>query len=171
MPERAARRCPTVLALCFQLIPFAVLKPDAKLRERVVCVLHNTPVSKILRTLPTAHSIYGQNLMPVSELKYNLHDSHIAEFSFGPRREVTLTVALDPVWNINKPATIKLRFSAIENYEAVQSYFHSNYVERALPNAYWDEIQELSAIDKKTYRLILGSGIVDIVCKGYQEVH
>ncbi len=109
--------------------------------------------------------------MPVSELKYNLHDSHIAQFSFGPRREVTLTIALDPVWNENLEATIKLRFSAIENYEAVQSFFNSNYVQRALPNAYWDEIDELSRIDKKTYRLSLGSGIVDIVCKGYQEVH
>lgn len=109
--------------------------------------------------------------MPVTELKYNLHDSQIAQFSFGPRREITLTIVLDPVWNENQERTIKLRFSAIENLEAIQSFFNSNYTQRLLPNAYWDEIQEFSRLDKKTYRLTLGSGIVDIVCKGYQEVH
>jgi hypothetical protein len=29
----------------------------------------------------------------------NYHDSHLARYAAGPRREVSLEIALDPIWN------------------------------------------------------------------------
>ncbi len=108
--------------------------------------------------------------MIVNELKFNLHDSQLEKFTFGFRRDLTLTIVLDPVWNKNLDSKINLRFAAIENLEAVREFFNNNYTKRIAPNTYWDEIEELVLLDKKTCRLSLSLGFVDIIGKGFQVV-
>ena len=37
--------------------------------------------------------------MKFRSFKRNFHDGQLASFTLGPRRELTLEIALDPVWN------------------------------------------------------------------------
>jgi hypothetical protein len=54
---------------------------------------------------------------------FNFHDSHLADFSIGPRKEVTLHIALNPMWNEKNEKTVVARFGAIENMEQVATFF------------------------------------------------
>lgn len=60
--------------------------------------------------------------MSLTRLPVNFHDSQLAMFSVGPRKEVTLCVALDPVWN-KEAKTVVVRLSAIENMPVVSAFF------------------------------------------------
>jgi hypothetical protein len=64
--------------------------------------------------------------MTFRSFRHNYHDGHLASFTLGPRRQLTLEVALDPVWNTDTDSA-SVRFGGIENYEEVASFF------RALP--------------------------------------
>jgi hypothetical protein len=55
--------------------------------------------------------------------EFNFHDSQLADFSVGPRREVALHIVLDPVWNEKKEKRVVVRFGAIENMSEVVAYF------------------------------------------------
>ena len=59
--------------------------------------------------------------MTKPEVEYELHDSTIVAVSTGPRREVSVTIDLYPIFYPNKPR-VRLRFGGIENFEAVQRY-------------------------------------------------
>lgn len=54
---------------------------------------------------------------------FNFHDGQLRDFSVGPRKEVTLHIALDPVWNEKQERTVLVRFGAIQNFEAVAAFF------------------------------------------------
>ena len=56
-------------------------------------------------------------------LKANFHDGQLEAVEFGPRREVTLSVRLDPVWNGGDARVQRLQLSAVENYEEVRAFF------------------------------------------------
>jgi len=58
---------------------------------------------------------------------HNFHDGNLVSFTLGPRRELTLEIALDPVWNKESPPIVYVRFGGIENYDEVASFV------RALP--------------------------------------
>ena len=62
-----------------------------------------------------------QSLMTKPEVEYELHHSTIVAVSTGPRREVSVTIDLYPIFYPNKPR-VRLRFGGIENFEAVQRY-------------------------------------------------
>lgn len=64
--------------------------------------------------------------MKFRSFRHDYHDSHLASFTLGPRRELALEVALDPVWNKGAPSA-SVRFGGIENYDEVAAFF------RALP--------------------------------------
>jgi hypothetical protein len=51
------------------------------------------------------------------------HDGHIESVEVGPRREVVITVRLDPVWNDGDDSARRLHFSSIQNFEEVASFF------------------------------------------------
>ena len=58
----------------------------------------------------------------IKEIQYEYHDGWIDSVSIGPRKEVTIGVCLDTVWN---PGTdhAEIRFGGIYNYECVSKYF------------------------------------------------
>jgi hypothetical protein len=66
--------------------------------------------------------------MKVRSFKHNFHDGQLASYSLGPRRELTLEIALDPVWNKEAPPSASVRFGGIENFDEVALFF------RALPS-------------------------------------
>jgi hypothetical protein len=76
--------------------------------------------------------------MAFRSFQRNYHDACLASFTLGPRRELILEIALDPVWNKQAPPTAYVRFGGIENYDEIVSFF------RALPpprsNGYIAEI-------------------------------
>jgi hypothetical protein len=53
------------------------------------------------------------------------HDGGLTEVVLGPRREVRLTIRLDPVWNEGNEMECTLHLSDIKNYEAVKGFFQS----------------------------------------------
>jgi len=76
--------------------------------------------------------------MAFRSFQRNYHDSQLARFTLGPRRELTLEIALDPVWNKQAPPSASVRFGGIENYDAVVSFFRALPPPR--PNGYIAEI-------------------------------
>lgn len=54
-------------------------------------------------------------------LRYYYHDGALVSFDIGPRREVTLTIHLDEVWNPNG-GTIGVRFGAVANLDEVRAF-------------------------------------------------
>ena len=65
--------------------------------------------------------------MALRSFRNNFHDGHLMSFTLGPRLELTVEIALDPVWNKEGPSSVSLRFGGIANYDEVASFF------RALP--------------------------------------
>lgn len=59
--------------------------------------------------------------MTKPDIEYELHDSTIVAVSTGPRREVSVTIDLYPVFYANKPR-VQLRFGGIENFDTVHRY-------------------------------------------------
>jgi hypothetical protein len=100
--------------------------------------------------------------MAVLELEYNYHDASIVEFSVGPRNELRLEIALDPVWN-SSPSVV-LRFGAIANLSEVTAYLEL-IPPRAAPDAYLARIERLEYTSAKPPRLALhleGAGVLEI---------
>jgi hypothetical protein len=56
-------------------------------------------------------------------LNAEYHDGVVEAIELGPRREVILTVRLDPVWNNGDGTTRRLHFSAIQNFDEVSGFF------------------------------------------------
>lgn len=102
--------------------------------------------------------------MKFRSFKHNYHDGHLASFALGPRRELTLDLALDPVWNDNRQSAC-LRFGGIENYDEVASFF------RALPRPPRHDAYIAEVIGVQ----YLGEGpnwvVVDLAGHGHVRVH
>ena len=56
-------------------------------------------------------------------LKYEYHDAVVERHQIGPKRELILDVVLDQFLNPGAPKNVQLRFGAIDNMEAVRSFF------------------------------------------------
>ena len=63
--------------------------------------------------------------IPRLPLNAEYHDGQLEAVELGERREVTLTVRLDPVWNDGQSPSRRIRFSAIKNYDEVRTFFAS----------------------------------------------
>lgn len=61
--------------------------------------------------------------MSFRRFPYNFHDGQLTDFRVGPRKEVTLEIALDPVWNQKQERTVLARFGGIKNFETVAAFF------------------------------------------------
>ena len=59
--------------------------------------------------------------MTQPKVEYDLHDSTIVSVSSGPRREVSVTIDLYPIFYPDKQR-IQLRFGGIDNFNTVQLY-------------------------------------------------
>jgi hypothetical protein len=91
--------------------------------------------------------------MKPRQFNHDYHDAHLAGFSIGPRREVNLEIALDPVWN-NGRKTAHVRLGAIRNFDAVAAFM------RSLPpaparDAYLEAIIRLELMPEKSHPVLL----------------
>ena len=74
------------------------------------------------------------NRAPKFPTHYEYHDGSLEAVELGPRREVTLHIGLDPVWNNGDALVRRVRFSAIENYEEAATFFRP-YASSEPPNS------------------------------------
>lgn len=103
--------------------------------------------------------------MKFRSFRHNFHDGHLASFTLGPRREITLVIDLDPVWNKEAPPSVSVRFGGIGNYDEVASFFHA-LPKPQQPDAY---IAEVLGLD------YAGDGpnwvVVDLASHGHIAIH
>lgn len=80
-------------------------------------------------------------------LNAEYHDGVVEAVEVGPRREIVITVRLDPVWNDGDGSTRRLYFSAIQNFEEVAAFF-----QRASPaeggEGFVDEVLGIMLVSK-----------------------
>ncbi len=103
--------------------------------------------------------------MKFRSFRHNFHDGHLASFTLGPRRELTLEIALDPVWNKEGPASASVRFGGIENYDVVASFFRA-LPEPPRPDAYIAEVIGLQYVGEGPNWIV-----VDLAGHGHVRVH
>lgn len=107
----------------------------------------------------------------VAPLPYNFHDAALASIRVGPRREVTLTVALDLPGRLGDHIA-HIRFGGIDNFEEVRAFF-GNLPPRPSTRAFIDRIAQLdyaktevSRPKKQVFRLELEAhGAITIHCR------
>ena len=58
--------------------------------------------------------------MTFRKLNNNYHDSHLVRYKLGPRKELSLNIHLDSVWNKDAAEVVVVRFGGIKNYEFVK---------------------------------------------------
>ena len=107
--------------------------------------------------------------MSAPELKHKYHDASLVAFSIGPRNELQLEVALDPVWNASPSAV--LRFGAIANLSEVAAYL-GRIPARVAPGAYLARIETLEYNAAKPPHTVLqleGVGVLEIECSKVSE--
>ncbi len=63
--------------------------------------------------------------MKIRSFRHSFHDGQLAGFTLGPRRELTLEIALDPVWNKEASLSAFVDLGGIENFEEVASFFRT----------------------------------------------
>ena len=90
------------------------------------------------------------------------HDGQVEAIDVGPRRELTLTVRLDPVWNDGDDSTRRLHFSAIQNFEEVAAFFQRGLPARVQAR-YLDEVVGIVLASKGVIGL-------DLANLGYVEL-
>ena len=73
--------------------------------------------------------------MKFRSFKHNFHDSQLAGFALGPRRELSLEIAIDPAWNKGSAVSTSVRFGGIENFDEVVAFFDALPLPRH-PDAY-----------------------------------
>ena len=90
------------------------------------------------------------------------HDGWIESVELGPRREVVLTVRLDPVWNDGDGSSRRLHLSSIQNFEEVAAFFGRCLAERVSAE-YVDEVHGITLVSEGVIGIELASsGYVDV---------
>ena len=95
-------------------------------------------------------------------LKAEYHDGVVETVEVGPRREVAITVRLDPVWNNGDDSSRRLHFSAIQNFEEVAAFFRQGSPARG----------EAGCVDEVVGIVLVSKGIIgiDLAGLGYVEL-
>ena len=103
--------------------------------------------------------------MKFRSFRHNFHDGQLVRFTLGPRRELAMEIALDPVWNKESPHSASVRFGGIANFEEVAEFFRA-LPQPARPDAYIVEVIGLQ---------YLGTGpnwvVIDLVDHGHIDIH
>jgi hypothetical protein len=98
--------------------------------------------------------------MKIRSFEHEFRDGHIASFTLGPRRELTLEIALNPVWN--KHARLaSVRFGGVQNYNEVASFFRALPVPPA-PHAYVAESIGIKYVGNGRDEILVDHGHVKI---------
>ena len=93
---------------------------------------------------------------------HSYHDGALIAASIGPRREVSLVIRLDPVWNdgVDKECTVRL--GAIQNFEDVAAFVRTLRAPDH-PGAYIDGVLHLGWTAEGNVRFELAThGFVEI---------
>ncbi len=106
-----------------------------------------------------------------SPLPCEFHDAGLVAVEVGPRREVTLAVALDPVWGTAE-SIVRVRFGGVVNFDEVREFFAA-LAPVPFPGVFLDSIEcldydpaEVSRVDRLVLRLELDhGGAVTIRCR------
>jgi hypothetical protein len=61
--------------------------------------------------------------MNLPHLLNDYHDAQLERVAIGPRRELTLFLHLDPVWNPSILEYAVVRFGSIDNFDEVERFF------------------------------------------------
>src|SRR3954464_4146389 len=80
--------------------------------------------------------------MALPELSYNFHDAGLISVELGPRREVTLVVALDDPGQ-PRHLNVRVRFGGISNFSDVEA-FCARVPKPVAPCAYLTQVEELN---------------------------
>lgn len=88
------------------------------------------------------------------------HDAQVESVEVGPRREVVITVRLDPVWNDGDDSARRLHLSSIQNFEEVAAFFGRC---SSTPGGCRDEVLGITHVSKG----VIG---IELVYSGYVEV-
>jgi len=91
--------------------------------------------------------------MDATELKHRYHDASLERHTIGPQRELALRLRLDKAWNPGGPATVRLRFGAIDNMPEVRAFF-----ERVAMSQVPDRVERLTPTGKGKWVLELDHG-------------
>jgi hypothetical protein len=103
--------------------------------------------------------------MKFRSFKHNFHDGQLASFTLGPRRELTLEIALDPVWNKEGPSSAFVHFGSIGNFDDVVSFFRA-LPQPPRPDAYIAEVIGLQYLKDGPNWVV-----VDLAGHGHVRVH
>ena len=96
------------------------------------------------------------------QFAHSYHDGALVAATIGPRREVSLVIRLDPVWNhgVDKECTVRL--GAIRNFEDVAAFVRTLRAPEH-PGAYIDGVLHLGWTAEGNVRLELAThGFVEI---------
>ncbi|HEX6052589.1 MAG TPA: hypothetical protein VFZ21_25165 [Gemmatimonadaceae bacterium] len=96
------------------------------------------------------------------QFAHSYHDGSLVAASVGPRREVSLVIRLDPVWNdgVDKECTVRL--GAIQNFDDVAAFVRTLQTP-ARSDAYIDQVVHLRWTAGGNVRLELAThGFVEI---------
>lgn len=69
--------------------------------------------------------------MILPRLLNNYHDARLESVAIGPRRELTLFIHLDPVWNATILQDAVVRFGSIANFDEVERFFSNLHCDPA----------------------------------------
>ena len=93
---------------------------------------------------------------------HSYHDGGLVAAIVGPRREISLVIRLDPVWNNGLEKESTVRMGAIQNFDDVAAFVRA-LAPPDFPGAYIDEVVHLDWTSEGNVRLSLAThGLVDV---------
>lgn len=105
--------------------------------------------------------------MKYHKFKYEYHDSFLEDIKIGPRREINLSIYINPVWNDKIEKSVKLKFSAIDNFETVKEFFENKIIKPEIQNT---GIIAIKLISRKKFIIDFEVGDVEINTNKYLEI-
>ena len=103
-------------------------------------------------------------------LRNHYHDAGLAGYTIGPRREVTLKIQLDSVWNPNG-GPVNVRFGGIGNFEEVKRFLGAFPAESG--ERFIDTLMDLSCGGKAGHLVctlaLLNGSKTKIACRSVSE--
>lgn len=97
--------------------------------------------------------------MRLPSLLNDYHDAQLERVAIGPRRELTLFIHLDPLWNPSILEYAVVRFGSIDNFDEVERFFSGLHCDPAR-----DFITEVSRLEP----VQPGGWVIDL--DGYDEI-
>ena len=92
----------------------------------------------------------------------NYHDARLESVAIGPRRELTLFIHLDPVWNATILEDAVVRFGGIVNFDEVERFFSDMHCDPA--RSFISEVHRLAPLER-------GKWVIDLEGQKQLVIH